>query len=253
MQQANGGDDGGGGAMAPGGQWQGGFGGGTGTLIRSLLREVRPGDLITSDFMRRLLEGFATLEEYLGRLDNTVGLKTVPDVLFMTYRQALSRLETNDPPLKSITCDIFGTMIGPGNDKSFGETKGERIVLAQFPVPDAKILAHTPVRLVVSSEPNRVFNLLETVVTKGPEYYEAYQRMRNKGGDTPQPGGDNPTYGGANAATAGSDPAAAATPAGAASTSTAKAPADDPAALTPTKTPVTRSRARRKPAKPAGG
>lgn len=244
MQQPNGG------GAAPGGQLKGGYGGGTGTLIKSLLQEVRPGDLITSDFMRRLLEGFATLEEYLGQLDNTVGLKTVPDVLFMNYRQALSRLDANDPPLKAIACDIFGNMIGRGDDRSFGEMKGERIVLAQFPVPDAKILAHMPVRLLVSTEPNRLYNLLETVIMKGPEYYEAYQKMRGKGDDPPRP-----TYGGTNdpkaepAPASASATAASATPA---ATAPATAPADTTAAQTPAKT-ATKSRARSKPAKPAGG
>lgn len=153
-------------------------GGGGGSLIRELLDEVRPGDLITSDFMRRLLAGLAGLEEYLGQLDGSPGIGTVPDVIFLQLPKALAMLRANEPELKiEGAFDPFGNKV-----RLEGETnRGERIVLAQFPVPGAKITGDRMVKLLVSTETSKWMQVLEMVVDKGPDLVSAVQRWRDSG------------------------------------------------------------------------
>lgn len=254
MQQPNGG--GGGGAMAPGGQLNGGFGGGSGELIRSLLNEVRPGDLITSDFMRRLLQALAGLQDILGQLDDSVGIGKVPDVIFLQLPQALSILRGNDPPLKiEGVYDTFGNRVAVGDADMKAGSRGERIVLAQFPVPNAKITGDKSVKLLVSTEANRWLGMLDVLMDKGPDLWEYFQtRNRGKHNSTETPGGTHsPDMKQTEPAAAASTPAPATAATAPATSSAAGAPpADDTAALKPTKT-AAKARARSKPAKPVGG
>ena len=170
MQQTGGGGGGGATGMI---RWKGT--GGSGELIRSLLEDVRPGDLITSEFMRKLLRGLADLEDYLGQLDDSVGIGRAPDVVFLQLPRAVSALRANDPALTiEGIYDTFGNKINPADDKM----RGERIVLAQFPVPGAKITGDRSVKLVVSTEANRWIGILELLADRGPGLLDYWQKSR---------------------------------------------------------------------------
>ena len=245
MQQLGGGGGGIGEAMAIGLRGSGGKRGGSGELIRSLLDEVRPGDLITSDFMRRLLQGLAGLEDVLGQLDDSVGIGKVPDVVFLQLPRALTMLRANEPSLDiEGVYDTFGNRVAIGEANLKAETRGERIVLAQFPVPGAKITGDKSVKLLVSTETNKWLGALDVLMDKGPELWDFVQTRRRPVNPNERMGGaSSPNVGGAGPA---------AEPATAASSQTTTAPADAVAAKTATKA-ATKSRARRKPATPADG
>ncbi len=241
MQQLGGGGGRIGEAVTVGPRESGGKRGGSGALIRSLLDEVRPGDLITSDFMRRLLQGLAGLEDVLGQLDDPVGIGKVPDVVFLQLPRALTMLRANEPSLSiEGVYDTFGNKVATG-DKN--ESRGERIVLAQFPVPGAKITGDKSVKLLVSTETNKWLGALEVLMDKGPDLWEFVQTRRRPVNTNEKTGGtDSPNAAGA---------VPAAEPAAAASQSTT-APTDA-AALKPATKAATKSRARRQPTKPADG
>ncbi|MCA1612875.1 MAG: hypothetical protein LC800_01730 [Acidobacteria bacterium] len=206
--------------------------GGGGSLIRELLDEVRPGDLITSDFMRRLLAGLAGLEDYLGQLDDSAGIGAVPDVIFLQLPKALAMLRANEPTLKiEGAYDPFGNKI-----KLDGETaRGERIVLAQFPVPGAKVTGDRMVKLLVSTEMSKWMQALEMLVDRGPDLISAWQRRSDSGEKTQTIDTTGP-----NAQKSEAAPAAEPAP------GTASASTNDAATKTATKK-TTKSRPRSKP------
>lgn len=150
---------GGGGGISTGG---GGKGGGTGSgesiviagagddgsdlvAFDAMLSEARPGDLITSDFMTRLLKRINVLEAAVLKLASG-GDVVVPDLFGQKLSKVAAAVKNSAGMLEfGLVLDAVGTEIDPEEVDD-----GARLVLGQYPVPGAEVDEGTELNLFVS-------------------------------------------------------------------------------------------------------
>ena len=143
-----------------GGGGGGGATGGTGTIVIAgagddgsdviafdpMLDEVRPGDLITSDFMKRLLQRINVLEAAVLKLASG-GEVVVPDLFGQQLSAVRTAVNQSGGKLKfGLVLDAFQTEIDPDETD-----EGPRLVLGQYPVPGAEVDEGTELNLFVST------------------------------------------------------------------------------------------------------
>lgn len=112
-----------------------------GGVLGSLLDEVRPGDLITSDFMRRLLTGLARLEVEITDL----GRVQVPELFGKDLEEAEAELTRNKLKVGKVL-DAFGRHVSQNPIERFVERK----VLSQSPPAGSRTDEGESVNLLVS-------------------------------------------------------------------------------------------------------
>lgn len=105
---------------------------------------VRPGDIISSDLLNRMI---SLINDHDARLGGTVGGKAVPDLFGRTFAEASVMLQLQELALGSVV-DTFGTII---NTSAGGA--GSRIVLNQVPAAGARTMTGAAVHLVVAAQP----------------------------------------------------------------------------------------------------
>lgn len=117
--------------------------GGDEVVFDPMLDEVRPGDLITSDFMLRLLARVNRLEAVLRRIGEG-GAVAVPDFFGVPFQNAIDAVQKSGGKLK------FGLMIDTTGQQIDVATPGKRVVLGQHPAPGDEVDEGTVLNLLVS-------------------------------------------------------------------------------------------------------
>lgn len=110
-----------------------------------MLDEARPGDLITADFMTRLLRRINVLEAAVLKLA-AGGEVVVPDLFGQQLSAVAAAVEQSAGKLKfGLVLDGLGTEIDPEETDD-----GTRLVLGQYPAPGAEVDEGTELKLLVS-------------------------------------------------------------------------------------------------------
>ena len=111
--------------------------------VDRMLDEVRPGDLITSDFMVRLLERINQLEAAVLKLAGG-GEVTVPDLFGRSLSKVIASVQKSDGALAiGLILDVLGTEVNPAEP-------GTRVVLGQQPPAGNEVDEGTEIDLLVS-------------------------------------------------------------------------------------------------------
>lgn len=119
--------------------------GGDEIAFDSMLDEVRPGDLITSDFMMRLLARVNQLEAAVLKLAEG-GDVVVPDLFGQTLTKVAEAVGNSGGKLAfGLVLDVIAQEIDPTEDD-----EGPRLVLAQYPAPGDEVDEGTELNLLVS-------------------------------------------------------------------------------------------------------
>ena len=128
-----------------------GSGGGSDVIAYdTMLDEVRPGDLITSDFMIRLLRRINVLEAAVQQLASG-GEVIVPDLFGQPLRKVTAAVKKGAGKLEfGLVLDVTGEQIDPEKADD-----AARVVLGQYPVPGEEVDEGTELNLLVSILPRR--------------------------------------------------------------------------------------------------
>lgn len=121
----------------------GGDGGADALAFDKMLDEVRPGDLITSDFMVRLLERINQLEAAVLELAKG-GDVTVPDFFGRSLLQVVTAVGASNGLL------VFGLVLDVGGNVINPNQSGPRVVLGQHPAPGDEVDEGTELNLLVA-------------------------------------------------------------------------------------------------------
>ena len=109
-----------------------------------MLDEVRPGDLIKSDFMTRLLRRINVLEAAVLKLASG-GDVVVPDLFGQQLSKVAAAVKQSGKLKVGLVLDAVGTEIDAD-----AAAEGARLVLGQYPVPGAEVDEGTGLNLFVS-------------------------------------------------------------------------------------------------------
>jgi hypothetical protein len=117
--------------------------GGDAVAFDPMLDEVRPGDLITSDFMMRLLARINRLEA-VARTLAARGEVLVPDLFGQSLSATLAAVQASDGLLR------VGRILDTAGQQVSASQPGTRVVLGQHPAPGEEVDRGTRLNLLVS-------------------------------------------------------------------------------------------------------